>query len=81
MFGAALGAFEVKKWIKYLNIITKLKDHFIALNAEQQKMYDNAVVMSNKYKAIVGKLSIIAGTILLVNVLRDLVYLFYNTNT
>ena len=71
IFGAALGAFEVKKWIKYFNIVTKLKDSFIALNEAQQKMYDNAVVMSNKYKAIVGKLSIIAGTILLIKGYSD----------
>lgn len=71
VFGATLGAFELIKLIRYLNIVTKLKDSFIALNNTQQKMYDNAVVMLNKYKAIVGKLSIIAGTILLIKGYSD----------
>lgn len=71
MFGAALGAFEFKKWITALKTVIKLKDSFIALNAAQQKMYDNAVVMSNKYKEISGKLLTIAGTILLVKGYSD----------
>lgn len=78
MFGAALGAFEVKKWIRYLNIVTKLKDYYkllisegIALNETQQKEYKEAIRISNKYKAIVGKLSIIAGTILLIKGYSD----------
>ena len=78
IFGATLGAFELIKWIRYLNIVIKLKDYLkflmsegIALNETQQKMYDNAVVMSNKYKEISGKLVTIAGTILLVKGYSD----------
>lgn len=71
VFGVTLGAFELIKLIRYLNILTKLKNSFIALNDAQQKMHDNAVVALNKYKAIVGKLSIIAGTILLIKGYSD----------
>lgn len=78
IFGATLGAFEFIKWIKYLNIVIKLKDYFklltsegIALNEAQQKVYNSAVGIANKYKVIVGKLAIISGTILTIKGYSD----------
>ena len=78
VFGATLGAFEFIKWIRYLNIVIKLKDYFklltsegIALNEAQQKVYDSAVGIANKYKVIVGKLAIISGSILTIKGYSD----------
>lgn len=78
IFGATLGAFEFIKWIRYLNIVIKLKDYFklltsegIALNEAQQKVYNSAVGIANKYKVIVGKLAIISGTILTIKGYSD----------
>lgn len=78
IFCAALGAFELIKWIRYLNIVIKLKDYFklltaegIALSETQRKTYEETIGLSNKYKAILGKLVTIAGTILLVKGYSD----------
>lgn len=78
IFGATLGAFELIKLIKALKIMIKLKEFTkllvaegVELNAAQQRVYNTAVGIANKYKAIVGKLTIIAGTILLIKGYSD----------
>lgn len=78
VFGTALGAFELIKWIKALKIVIKLKEvsklltsEGIALNEAQQKVYNTAVGIANKYRVMLGKLAIISGTILTIKGYSD----------